>query len=88
MADETVGDLMKSLIRTAVPALVGLLLALLARAGLHLEPATAESITLLLATLFTAAYYAVIRALSVRWSWVGWLLGYPTNPTYEPRHAE
>ncbi len=88
MADETVGDVLKSLIRTVVPAVVGLLLFLLAQWGMSLDPATAESITLLLATVFTAAYYTGVRALSVRWPWFGWLLGYPTNPTYEPRHAE
>lgn len=88
MEDQTVGDVLKSLIRTVVPALVGLLLALLAQWGLHLDPATTESVTLLLATVFTAAYYAAVRALSARWSWFGWLLGYPTNPTYEPRHGK
>ncbi|MBL3699223.1 hypothetical protein [Leucobacter luti] len=85
---ETVGDVLKALVRTVVPAVVGLVLSYLAQAGLQLDAATAESVTLLFATIFTASYYALVRALSQRWAWFGWLLGYPTNPTYEPRHGE
>lgn len=88
LAQETVGDVLKALVRTVVPALVGLLLSLFAQWGLQVDSATSESITLLLATVFTAAYYALVRALAARWAGFRWLLGYPTNPTYEPRHSE
>lgn len=87
MTDETTGDLLKSVIRTVVPALVGLVTSWLARSGLHLEASTADSLTLLLVAVFTAGYYALVRWLTQRWAWMGWFLGYPANPTYRPRHA-
>lgn len=83
----TVGDALKALIRTVVPAIVGYLLALLAQLGLGLPPGTSQLLDLILTAVFTAAYYALIRWLQTRWPWIGWLLGYPTAPTYEPRHA-
>lgn len=85
---ETVGDALKALVRTIVPLIVGYLLGLLALAGIGLPPGSSQLLELILTTVFTAAYYALVRWLSTRWEWVGWLLGYPTNPTYEPRHAE
>lgn len=83
----TVRDALVALVRTVVPVVVGYLLSLAAQAGLQVDPSTSELLSLILTTVFTAAYYALIRALSARWSWVGWLLGYPTDPTYEPRHG-
>lgn len=88
MATETVGDVLKSLVRTVVPAVVGLVLSWFATADLQFDAEVTESLTLLFAAVFTALYYALVRWLSERWPGVGWLLGYPTNPTYEPRHAE
>lgn len=83
----TVGDALIALVRTVVPAIVGYLLALLAQAGFGLPPGAAPLADLILTAVFTAAYYALIRWLQAKWSWVGWLLGYPTSPSYDPRHA-
>ncbi|UOR02050.1 hypothetical protein MUN77_01580 [Leucobacter allii] len=83
----TVRDALVALVRTVVPVIVGSLLSLAAQAGLHIDASTSELLTLILVAVCTAAYYALIRALSTRWAWVGWFLGYPTDPTYEPRHS-
>lgn len=84
----TVGETMIALVRTVVPLIAGYLLGLAALAGLGVPAGASALLELLLTTVFTAAYYASIRWLSARWSWVGWMLGYPTNPTYVPRYAE
>jgi len=79
----TLGDALIALVRTVVPLIVGWLLAHLA-----LPAEVAPQIELILTTVFTALYYVAVRFLSARWSWVGWLLGYPTDPTYTPRHGK
>lgn len=81
---ETVGDAMIALVRTVVPSAVGYVLSLLALAGLGLSDQAMGLLTLILTTAMTAAYFAAVRWLSARWAWFGWLLGYPTNPTYTP----
>jgi len=81
---ETVGDALVALVRTVVPLTAGHLLALAAQAGMTVDPSTAELVTFILTAAFTAIYYTGVRLLSVRWAWFGWLLGYPTNPTYIP----
>lgn len=73
-------NLYVSLLRTGVPALVGWLLALAARYGLHLEEA---ALTGVLTPLCVFVYYAVFRLaekyLSPRF---GWLLGFARPPVY------
>lgn len=77
------GDYLISLIRTAVPAAVGLVLAWLAReCGIVLSDETSTELTLVVAGLAVGAYYAAVRALEVRWPWVGRLLGSRRQPTY------
>ncbi len=76
----TLYDTLASLWRTAVPMVVGALVAALAHAGLHVDTAAA---TVWLGTAFSAAYYALFRVLeahvSARW---GWLLGLARPPAY------
>ena len=77
----TIGDTLIALIRTVVPVLVGALITYLA------VPADiAALLEVLFLALFTALYYALVRLLSEKWPFFGWLLGYPTNPEYQPRH--
>lgn len=81
----TVYDTLASLWRTAVPIVVGTVVALLAHAGIGVDSAAA---TAWLTAAFSAAYYAVFRLLEAHVSpaW-GWLLGlarppaYPSTPT-------
>ncbi|MFJ8430406.1 hypothetical protein ACIQ9P_03780 [Kitasatospora sp. NPDC094019] len=74
-----------SLLRTGVPALVGLLVATAARYGLDLDPAALAGV---LAPVIGFAYYAVFRVaehvVSPRW---GWLLGYAKPPAYPAAKA-
>lgn len=83
----SVNDALVALVRTVVPVVVGALLAWGAQLGLGFTPGTSALLEVLLTAVFTAAYYAGVRALSARWAWFGWLLGYPVDPTYSPRHA-
>lgn len=70
-------DYLVSLIRTFVPIGVGIVLAYLAKKGFNLT-VDAEALTLAV----IGVYYAVVRKLEARWSWLGWLLGTPKAPTY------
>lgn len=71
-----------SLKRTLVPVIVGALLAAATRIGIDLpEEATAE----LVAAVYTAVYYAVLRWLEPRFDWAGTLLGGKGQPSYEPK---
>lgn len=70
-----------SIIRTASPMLVGLVVTALASAGLDWQPS--ELAGALATILVSMAWYALVRALeefsSTRW---GWLLGLPSAPRY------
>lgn len=73
-------DFLASLWRTAVPVIVGTLVAWLAHAGLHVDSAAA---TAWLTAAFTGVYYALFRLaeqrLGVGW---GWFLGLARPPAY------
>ncbi len=81
--DTAVTGVLTSIVRTAVPYLVGLLVTLAAKAGLDLDDATLQSIGALLTVVIGTAYYAVVRELETRFSpaW-GWLLGRAKAPAY------
>jgi len=96
-------DQIVSLIRTGVPALVGLILAKLIAA----VPAVQDGITWVddnlgsvlgipVATLLTTAatagvitgYYWAARKLGQKWPALeAWLLGSSKTPTYQPKHS-
>ena len=76
-------DLAISIIRTAVPTLVGAFAALLATWGVHLDPDTSIALQGALTGVFTAVYYAVARWLETKYGEkFGWLLGYAKAPKY------
>lgn len=69
-----------SLIRTVVPLTVGFILTLPINVD---EPGLTSFVT----ALVTALYYTAIRLVERRWPNVGWLLGFPSPPTYsKSRH--
>lgn len=76
----TVRDLLVSLIRTAVPYGVGIVLLWIGtKTGLTIPDEPTKTVV----TGFVAAgYYTLVRLAEARWSWVGWLLGYAVSPTY------
>lgn len=75
---------MISLIRTAVPAAVGAVLAWLAgEAGVVLDADSSTALTAGVVALTMGAYYAAVRAAEARWPRLGVLLGTPAAPKYE-----
>jgi hypothetical protein len=86
MSDYTnaVTGVLTSIVRTAVPYLVGLIVTLAAKAQLELDEGTIESIGALLTVVVGTVYYAIVRELETRFSpsW-GWLLGLAKRPAYE-----
>jgi hypothetical protein len=74
-------DAIVSLIRTIVPVIVGLVLAGLIKLGIEVDETA-------LATVFDGLliglYYALARWLESKWPSLGWLLGAPKQPTYQP----
>ncbi len=71
-----------ALIRTVVPAGVGAVFAWILSAGVEVDPSAQAAVVTGLTAVFTAVYYSGVRLLASRWSWVGWLLGSPSSPTY------
>lgn len=69
-----------SVIRTAVPLIVGILLALPISKRLGL---TSEDVTPAVSAVLALAYYVVVRVLEIRKArgW-GWLLGRASAPVY------
>lgn len=70
-------------IRTTVPAIVGAVLAYLAKEfGIVIDESAGAGLVAGLSALLTAAFYAFARFLENRWPSLGWLLGNPKTPTY------
>lgn len=79
----TVRDLIASVFRTVVPAVVGFVLTLLARKwGVIIDDNTSTSLTAALVVVVTAVYYSVVRILEAQFPWLGILLGWKATPTY------
>ncbi|TDE40484.1 hypothetical protein E1295_31795 [Nonomuraea mesophila] len=75
-------DLIRSWIRTAVPAGVGGLAAWLGTKGLDVDPADALAVGAGVASAATVVYQAIVSTLQRRWPVVGVLLGSTKSPTY------
>jgi len=75
-------DTLKSVVRTFVPAVVGLILSGLAMAGVEVDPEFRTQLTVLVDGLFIGAYYSLIRWLESKYPRFGWFLGLPSPPTY------
>ena len=82
MEHKTLSQLLIALIRTVVPLLVGSIITFFA-----LPASVGELLQLAAVTLFTALYYLAAFSLSKKWPVLGWLLGYPANPEYTPKHG-
>ncbi|WP_018252531.1 hypothetical protein [Salinispora mooreana] len=77
-------DYLISLIRTAVPAAVGALLAWLAsQAGIVLDADSSTALTAGVVALAVTGYYALVRVAEARGPWLGVLLGTPAAPRHE-----
>lgn len=74
-------DFGASLLRTAVPVVVGLILAGLAKAQIQVDEATLATV---IDGLAIGGYYTLLRLLETRWPQLGWLLGWAIAPQYGP----
>jgi len=77
-----VSDLITSLIRTAVPTIVGAIVSYLTVVGIQTPHGVAEWLISVLFFAFTLGYYAIVRLLENKYPKIGWLLGNPAKPTY------
>jgi len=77
--------MLPSLIRTAVPVIVGALLGYAAKVGLDLP---SGAVTEIVTVAITTAYYALIRAGEKRFPQLGVLLGYAAQPEYVNRKKD
>lgn len=80
-------ELLISAVRTTTPYLVAILIGLLSRSGIDVDPTTASDLTRSLTVLFEVIvgtlYYIIVRWLEVNVSpKFGWLLGYAKMPVY------
>lgn len=78
-------DYIISLVRTWVPILVGTFLTWLGMTtGIVLPENMPAELAATATAVVTGVYYALARLLESRWPWLGWLLGSPRTPVYEP----
>lgn len=75
----SINDQMVSIIRTAVPAAIGTVIAYGASKGLNIDPI---SVNAAIVPLAITLYYAVVRYAEKRHPQLGWLLGFAATPTY------
>ena len=76
-------DLLKSVIRTFVPVVVGLVIAGFTMAGVDVDDELRGSLLILIDGLFIGLYYTLVRWLEGKFPAFGWFLGLPTAPSYE-----
>ena len=79
----TLTDYFASLIRTAVPLVVGAVIATVVKRAPGLESLLVEAeVSAWLNPLCAGLYYAGVRKAEQRWPSVGWLLGLAKQPGY------
>lgn len=69
-------------VRTAVPAAVGALLAWLASLGVELDPTVEGALTLAATAILGGLYYWGVRKVARRWPWAEYLLGSGLAPVF------
>lgn len=76
------GNYFIALIRTAVPGLVGAVIAWLTARGVDVPAGTRDWAVAALTFVFLLIYYAIVHALELKFPQVGVLLGIPKRPVY------
>lgn len=71
-----------SLIRTYVPAVVGVVIAWLATLGINVDTSASVALIVGITGLSTAIYYTAVRLVESRWPVLGILLGIARPPAY------
>jgi hypothetical protein len=77
-----VSDLLKSVIRTFVPVVVGLIISAVTLAGVEIDDELRGSLLILIDGVFVGLYYTLIRWLEGKFPAFGWFLGLPAEPHY------
>lgn len=72
-------DFVVSWIRTVIPAAVGVILGILANAGIDVDAAALEGV---IVSIAIGAWYAVARWLEENVSWLSWINGVRKTPSY------
>lgn len=75
-------DLWASIVRTAVPYIVGGIVSWLVGLGLSVDASLEGTLTAVFTFVFGTVYYLAVRALEKKWPALGVLLGVPVQPTY------
>lgn len=77
-------DQLIAYIRTFTPIVVGFVLTWLAETlGIVIDAESSSELVATVQAALTAGYYALVSAFARKFVWLGWLLGYPTKPTYQ-----
>jgi hypothetical protein len=74
--------MLTSIIRTAVPYLVGLIVSAFTFAGVTVSDELRASLVSLVTFVIGTVYYVGVRFLEKKWPKIGVLLGVPTPPVY------
>ena len=75
----------KSVVRTFVPVVVGLILSGLTQLGIDIDEG---ALTTVVDALFVGGYYALVRVVEVKVPALGWFLGLPSAPDYPQKSPE
>lgn len=77
------GDIFTSAIRTVTPYIIGAVASWLATKGINAPDALVAQATAILTFCFGTIYYLVVRYVEQKYPKVGYLLGTPSQPTYD-----
>lgn len=80
-------DVVPSLIRTWTPIAVGAVISWAATQGISVTSSTKSALVALLTAVISGTYYALVRVAEQKWPQLGWLLGTPTQPSYNQGEA-
>ena len=75
-------DLITSIVRTAVPALISAIVSFLTVYNIKVPDSVLEWLSSALFFGFAFVYYTIVRLLESKYPKLGWLLGVPVKPTY------
>lgn len=80
-----VSNFVRSLIRTYVPLIVGMVAAFFTARGVELSADTQAGLVVGLTGLFSATYYLLVRLVAQKWPALEVLLGSSAQPVYAKR---
>jgi hypothetical protein len=78
-------NLTPSLVRTAVPFIIGAVVGRLTAAGIEVSAEDAATLASFLTVVFGWFYYFVVRLLERQWPSLGVLLGMAKQPKYQSK---